>query len=147
MAPGKTSAKAKAKAKGQQSKTAEKRMSPKQAALQKVRENFKLLPEHCKYVKISPATQRTLPQQVEYDITLKRAGGVVPFGKSYYRDLTHVYSPDNCAFVALKPDPADPSVVTPGCLKANIFKLSVISFLKYYVFNKSVVADSAVVAP
>ena len=134
MAPGKGVAKAKGKAKAK-ARPGRKSLTAAQLANQKLRENFKQLPEHCKFVKILEGTGRTLKEQIEYDVAQKAQGADIVFGLTYYADRAKEYSADDSYFVALKPAAEDESVVSDGCISATLsIKLLKIFYYYYYYY-------------
>ena len=92
--------------------------TPRQQALQKIRENLGSLPEFCRMVKVAPGTGQTLAERLEADMLARRQGAAITIGKSYYRDRLHEYAPEDSCFAMLKPVAGDESVVSPACLKA-----------------------------
>ena len=115
-AAGQTKSKAAKQAKGARAKakasagSGRKALTIPQRAMQKLRENFRHLSEHCQMVKVHAPTGRSLYQQLQHDISLKDGGdaGIV-FGGLYYEDMGHRYSDEGSLFGLLRPDAADDS--------------------------------------
>ena len=116
---GRGSKTAKGKAKAKSAGSGCRAMSIPQQAMQKIRENMAGLPDECKFVKTLEGTGRTLKEQVEHDIILKKKGDrLVLFGPTYYSDRMKEYSPDGSAYSLLKPNPTDESIVNADLVAA-----------------------------
>ena len=110
----KAAAKAKAKAAAQRNRGAQ---TTQQRAQQKIRENLRHIGDDSLYIRVLPATGRTLLQQVVVDLDAKAAGKDIKFGHLYYEALTQQYSADDSTWSALRPNPEDDTPVDPKLIE------------------------------
>ena len=98
-----------------------------QRAAQKIRENFKSLSEQSSYVRVYPATGRTLYQQLMVDIEARDGGcSSVIFGGRYYESMSTRYSDEDSFFGMLKPDAEDDSAPNADLLEVERISFSLI---------------------
>ena len=113
------SGRGKAKATAKSTARSSRKQTPAQQAMQKCRENLRDLADEDKFVRVLEATGRTLKEQIEHDIVLRKEGKLsFSFGPSYYQDRTREYAPQGSVFASLKPDAADESIVDEKLMSA-----------------------------